>query len=67
MLALDGVVFNERSRVVAWFERIRERPSFQAAIESHMTQGDRDYFRVAREETEASVRQILRSSAPQNA
>jgi glutathione S-transferase len=67
MLALDGALLNERPRVLAWFQRIRERPSFQAAIEEHMTDGDRDYFRVSREETEAAVGKILRSSVPQNA
>lgn len=67
MLALDGPLLNERPRVLAWFRRIRERPSFQAAIENHMTESDRDYFRVSREETEAGVRKILRSSAPQTA
>jgi glutathione S-transferase len=66
MLALDGGLLNDRPRVVNWFERIRERPSFQAAIEDHMTEADRDYFRVPREQTEAGVRNILHSSVPQN-
>jgi glutathione S-transferase len=66
MLALDGGLLNDRPRVVNWFERIRERPSFQAAIEDHMTEADRDYFHVPREETEAGVRNILHSSVPQN-
>ena len=67
MLALDGALLNERPRVVAWFERIRKRPSFQAAIESHMTERDRDYFRVPREETEANVCKMLRPSVPHSA
>lgn len=67
MLALDGALLNERPRVLRWFERIRERPSFQSAIESHMTEGDREYFRVSREEVEAGVRKILRPSVAQNA
>ena len=67
MLALDGLLLKQRPRVLEWFERIRERPSFQDAIESHMTERDRDYFRVSREETEASVRKMLRSPVPQSA
>lgn len=67
MLALDGVLLNGRRRVQEWFKRIRERPSFQAAIETHMTDGDREYFRVSREETEMSVRKILRPSISPNA
>lgn len=67
MLALDSTFLNARPRVVAWFQRIRERWSFEAAIESHMTEHDRDYFRVSREEAEASVRKIMRSPVAQNA
>jgi len=67
MLALDGVLLKERPRVLQWFGRIRDRASFQAAIESHMTEHDRDYFHVSREEIEASVRKIMRSPVPQNA
>jgi glutathione S-transferase len=67
MLALDGALLNGRRRVQEWFKRIRERPSFQAAIETHMTDDDREYFRVSREETETSVRKILHPSIPPNA
>jgi len=67
MLGLEGIFLNARPRVVEWFRRIRERPSFQAAIESHMTERDRGYFRVSREETEASVRKVLRPPVPKNA
>lgn len=67
MLALDGTLLNDRPHVLGWFERIRDRPSFPAAIESHLSEGDREYFRVSREETEAGVRKILRSSIPQQA
>jgi hypothetical protein len=67
MLALDGVLLKERPRVLQWFGRIRDRPSFPAAIENHMTEHDRDYFTVSREEIEAGVRKIMRSPVPQNA
>jgi glutathione S-transferase len=67
MLALDGILLNARPRVVEWFKRIRQRPSFEAAIESHMTERDREYFRISREEIEASVRKILRPPVAQNA
>jgi glutathione S-transferase len=67
MLALDGTLLAARPHVLAWFRRVRDRPSFDAAIEQHMTEADREYFRVPREETEADVRKVLRSSIAQSA
>lgn len=61
MLALDGILFDGRPLVANWFKRVKNRPSFQAAIDDHMTEADREYFRVAREETAAKARDILQT------
>ena len=64
MLALDGILFDNRPRVADWFARMRERPSFQAAIDNHLSDSDRENFRIAREETMSKAREILRTPSP---
>jgi len=48
MLALDGALFKGRPHLAEWFNRIKERSSFQAAIENYMTNADWKYFRISR-------------------
>jgi glutathione S-transferase len=67
MLALDGILFDNRPLVADWFKRMRDRPSFQAAIDNHLSEADRENFRISREETATKARKILRSPSPQTA
>jgi glutathione S-transferase len=43
MLKLSRL-WDRRPRVAAWYERVRQRPSFAAAVEAWLTQADRDRY-----------------------
>jgi len=48
--------------VTNWFERIRQRPSFQDAITKYLSDVDREVFNFPREETSQKIREILASA-----
>jgi len=58
MLTIDAIVLDNRPLVAAWFERIRARPSFTAAITDWMSEDDRDNFRIPRDETVQQLRRL---------
>ena len=62
MLAMDCLWLNNRPRVTNWFERIRQRPSFQDAITKYLSDVDREIFNFPREETSQKIREILASA-----
>jgi glutathione S-transferase len=59
MLALNGLWMGRRPRVTDWFERVRQRESFDAAIGRYMTEAVRGHFNVSRDETWQKVRDVL--------
>ena len=59
MLAMDGLWISRRPHVTDWFERIRQRPSFAAAITTFVTDDYRQHFNIPREETWQKVRGVL--------
>lgn len=59
MLALDSILLEGRPRVADWLSRIKERPSFRAAIGDYMTEDDEKYFSISREETARRIRAIM--------
>lgn len=59
ILGLDGLWRGRRPRVEAWYARIRERPSFPAAVTDWLSDADRDRFTVPREETWAKACEVL--------
>ena len=61
MLAMDGLWLDNRPRVADWFERIRQRPSFQASITKFISASDRRVFNISREETSQKIREMLTS------
>ena len=63
MIGMDALWGEHRPHVAAWLARMRERPSFEAAVTRWMSDADRDRFDVPRAETGAKVRAIL-GSAP---
>jgi glutathione S-transferase len=58
MLGLDRLWLDRRPRVVAWFERVRARPSFERAITGVLTDLDKERLSVARDESWLAVREI---------
>jgi len=64
MLAMDYLWLNSRPCVTNWFERVRQRPSFEDAITKYLSEVDREVFNFPREETEQKIRQILASEKP---
>jgi glutathione S-transferase len=56
---LDELWLHRRPRVVQWFARVRERPSFQHAITGVRTDRDKERLRVARDESWPPAREIL--------
>jgi len=59
ILGLDRLWRGSRPRVAAWYERIRARPSFDAAITTWFSEADRERFTVPREETWAKAQEVL--------
>lgn len=58
-VGLDGLWRGRRPRVMAWYDRIRARPSFQKAVVDPISEADRDRFNVPREETWTKAREAL--------
>jgi glutathione S-transferase len=63
MIGMDVLWTDHRPHVAAWLARVRERPSFAAAVLRWMSDADRDRFDVPRAETAAKVGEILSASA----
>ncbi len=59
VLGLDGLWRERRPKVAAWYDRIRSRPSFEAAVVAPISAADRDRFTVPREETWAKAQEAL--------
>jgi glutathione S-transferase len=59
ILGLDRLWQGRRPKVAAWYDRIRSRPSFAAAVTGAMTAADRDRFTVPRDETWAKAQEVL--------
>lgn len=59
VLGLDGLWRLRRPKVAAWYDRIRSRPSFEAAVVAPISAADRDRFTVPREETWAKAQEAL--------
>jgi glutathione S-transferase len=59
ILGLEPLWQGRRPKVAAWYDRIRSRPSFEAAVTRWMTDADRDRFTVPREETWAKAQEVL--------
>ncbi len=59
MLALDRILLQERPHVAEWFSRIKERPSFRAAIDDYMSEANQKYFLVSRGEIARKVREVM--------
>ncbi len=58
-LGMDGLWSERRPNVGLWYDRVRARPSFKAAVIDPISEADRDRFNVPREETWAKVTEIL--------
>jgi glutathione S-transferase len=58
MLGMEGL-WHARPRVAAWLDRMRRRPSFEAAVTRWLGDADRDRFDVPRDETRQKLREIL--------
>jgi glutathione S-transferase len=63
MIGMDALWAGHRPHVAAWLARVRERPSFEAAVTRWMSDADRDRFDVPRAATAAKVREILGNAA----
>ena len=61
MLAMECLWLEQRPHVADWFERVRQRPSFMAAITKYVTDMDREYLHISREEISPKIREILTS------
>jgi glutathione S-transferase len=59
VVGLDGLWRDRRPKLTAWYDRIRARPSFEAAVIGPISAADRDRFTVPREETWAKAREVL--------
>ena len=57
-LGMDAL-WQKRPTVAAWLDRMRGRPSFEAAVTRWMSDADRDRFDVPRNETRRTLREIL--------
>jgi glutathione S-transferase len=64
MIGMDVLWTDHRPRVAAWLARVRERPSFEAAVTRWVSDADRDRFDVPRAETAAKIHEILSSQRP---
>jgi glutathione S-transferase len=62
MLGLWPCWADGHPRVSDWFARIRERPSFEAAITRHFTDKDAAMFARRDDEAPRKVRQILEAA-----
>jgi glutathione S-transferase len=51
MLAMDRLWTDNRPHVEDWFDRIRQRPSFEESITAVLTDADYENFNIARDET----------------
>jgi len=60
MLGMDDL-WAKRPNVSAWFERMRERPSFDASVTSWLTENDRRRFGGAHEGVRDKLAQLLNS------
>jgi glutathione S-transferase len=58
-LGLDRLWQGRRPKVAAWYDRIRSRPSFEAAVIAPISAADRDRFTVPRDETWAKAQEVL--------
>ncbi len=58
-LGLDPLWRGRRSQVSAWYQRIQQRPSFEKAVTSWLSDADRARFTVPRDETWAKARAVL--------
>lgn len=59
IVGMDGLWLGRRPKVSAWYDRIRSRPSFEAAVTRWISDADRDRFTVPRAETWAKAREAL--------
>lgn len=58
MLGMD-VLWAKRPKLASWFERMRERSSFEPAVSSWLTDADRRRFGGSHEETRAKLVEML--------
>jgi glutathione S-transferase len=58
-IGLDGLWLGRRPKVAEWYQRIRERPSFEKAVIAPISAADRYRFDVPREESWAKAREVL--------
>ncbi len=59
VLGLDRLWRGRRPKVTAWYDRIRSRPSFDAAVIAPISTADRERFTVPREETWDKAQEVL--------
>jgi len=59
ILGLDRLWLGRRPKVSVWYDRIRRRPSFEAAVTRWFSDADRERFTVPREETWAKAQEVL--------
>ena len=62
MLGIEGLWRERRPKVAEWFDRMRQRPSFDESITKAMTDVDRQNFDVPREESWEEVRRALEAA-----
>jgi glutathione S-transferase len=58
-IGLDGLWQTRRPKVAAWYQRVRERASFEKAVIAPISAADRYRFDVPREESWAKAREVL--------
>jgi glutathione S-transferase len=59
MLAMDRLWAGRRPHVADWYDRVRQRPSFEEGITRYITESVREHFNVPREETWQKISQFL--------
>lgn len=59
MLAMDRLWTGRRPHVADWYDRVRQRPSFEGGITRYITESVREHFNVPREETWQKISQFL--------
>jgi glutathione S-transferase len=55
-------MWDQRPGVAAWYERIRQRPSFKTAVEDWLTQADRDRYASFEPDPWPKVAELLRAA-----
>jgi glutathione S-transferase len=59
MLAMDRLWTGPRPHVADWYDRMRQRPSFEEGVTRYMSESVREHFNVPRDETWQMIDQVL--------